>query len=121
MKGRRLDQRELARNLRSRVRGRVAARPGYFGALQLAEQVRRRFKRPAGGGRARDPQWTTKRLMPVRPETLTRLEVLAEEVSRLVHHRVEPLQVAAVLVERNLEEFTDQELATAVAGGGRKR
>ena len=49
-----LDQKELARNLRSKVRGRVAARPGYFGALQLAEEVRRRFKPPADGGRARD-------------------------------------------------------------------
>lgn len=121
MKGRRLDQRELARNLGSRVRGRVGVRPGYFGALQLAEEVRLRFKPPAGGGRSRDPEWTTKRLMPVRPETLTRLEALAEKVSRLVHHRVEPLQVAALLVERNLENFTDQELARAVAAGGRRR
>ena len=120
MKPRRLDQRALARNLGSRVRGPVAARPGYFGALQLADEVRRRFKAPAGGGRARDPQWTTKRLMPVRPETLTRLQALAEEVSRLVHHRVDPLQVAAVLLERDLEHFTDQELAATVADVGRK-
>jgi len=114
---RKLNHEELARNLGSRVRGRVAAGPGFFGALQLAEEVRRRFKAPPGGGRARDPRWTTKRLMPVRPETLSRLVALAEQVSRLVQHRVEPLQVAAVLVERDLEAFSDKELAHAVARG----
>lgn len=59
---------------RSTIRGRVTARPGYFGALQLAESVRQRFRPPAGGGRARDRGWTMKRLIPVRPETLARLE-----------------------------------------------
>jgi hypothetical protein len=59
--------------------------------------------------------------MPVRRETLARLEMLAREVSRIVHHRVEPLQVAAVLVERNLERLSDRELVQAVARAGRDR
>ena len=44
-----------------------------------------------------------KRLIPVRPETLASLEKLAAEVSGLVEHRVEPLQVAALMIERYLE------------------
>jgi hypothetical protein len=118
MKTRKLDHETLARNLGSTVRGRVAAGAGYFGALQVAEEVRRRFTKPAGGGRARDPRWTTKRLMPVRAETLARLEVLAREVSRLVQHRVEPLQVAAVLVERHLAHMNARMLAQAIASAG---
>ncbi len=114
MKARKLDHKALARRLGSTVRGKVAAEAGYFGAVQVAEEVRRRFSTPAGGGRARDPRWTTKRLLPVRPETLARLEVLARRVSRLVHHRVEPLQIAAVLVERDLAHLNAKELADAV-------
>jgi hypothetical protein len=98
----------------------VAAGSGFVGALQLAEEVRRRFKAPRGGGWARDPRWTTKRLMPVRPDTLSRLEELAQQVSELVRHRVEPLQVAAVLVERDLETFSDKELVRTVARGARR-
>lgn len=79
MKARKLDHEALTRNLGSKVRGTVAARAGFFGALHVAEEVRRRFKAPAGGGRARDPRWTTKRLMPVRPQTMTRLAALAEQ------------------------------------------
>src|SRR5713226_5249505 len=92
----------LAKNLGSQVSGRVRAGAGYFGALQVADEVRRRFRAAVGGGRARDPQWTLKRLMPVRPETLTRLQALAAQISEIVEFRVEPLQIAALLVERDL-------------------
>lgn len=96
MKRRKIDHAKLAKNLGSVVRGPVMARAGYFGALQVAEEVRRRFKPPASDGRARDPRWTAKRLMPVRPETLSRLPELARKVSKIVAYRVEPLQVAAL-------------------------
>lgn len=116
MRVRKLDQDRLSRNLGSTIRGRATARAGYFGALQLAESVRRRFRPPAGGGRARDRDWTLKRLIPVRPETLARLEKLAVEVSALVDYRVEPLQVAALLLERDLESLTENELVEAAVG-----
>jgi hypothetical protein len=117
MKAKRLDQRQLSANLGSTIRGRVTAKAGYFGALELAESVRRSFKPPAGGGRARDRRWTMKRLIPVRPETLARLEKLADAVSELVDHRVEPLQVAALLIERDLEQGSEEELVRAAASG----
>lgn len=102
MKRRALDHAKLARNLVSQARGRVSAKSGYFGALELAAEVRRRFKSPASGGRATDPGWTAKRLIAMRPDTLRRLQELANEVSRCLKYRVEPLQLAAVLIERHL-------------------
>lgn len=104
VKRRALDHAKLARSLGSQVRGRVSAKSGYFGALELAADVRRRFKSPASGGRATDPGWTAKRLIPMRPDTLTRLQELANEVSRCLMYRVEPLQLAAILIECHLEQ-----------------
>ncbi len=115
MKSKKLDHHKLSANLGSRIRGRVTANTGYFGALQLAESVTRSFKPPVGGGRARDRRWTTKRLIHVRPETLVRLEKLAELVSDLSDYRVEALQVAALLIERDLEAWSDGDLAQAAA------
>jgi hypothetical protein len=120
MKAKRIDHGRLARNLGATIRGRVSAGAGYFGALQVAEEVRRRFRHPQGGGRARDPRWTEKRLLPVRPETLARLEQLADRVSDVVEHRVDPLQVAALLVERDLDQLSDTELVKTVSRGVRR-
>jgi hypothetical protein len=117
----RISHARLAKNLRSRIAGRVRPGAGYFGALQVAEGVRRRFKAAVGGGRGRDPGWTLKRLMPVRPETLTRLQALAAQVSEIVEFRVEPLQVAALLVERDLERLDDRHVVEAVTSLARKR
>ena len=62
----------------------------------------RRFKCPASGGRATDPGWTAKRLIPMRPDTLARLQQLAAEVSRSARARVEALQLAALIIECHL-------------------
>jgi hypothetical protein len=121
MKAKGLDHVRLSRNLGSKIQGRVSAGAGFFGALQLAESVRRRFRPPASGGRARDPKWTMKRLIPVRPETLARLEKLAAEVSDLVDYRVEPLQVAAILLERDLQDPSERDLVEVVAAAGPRR
>ena len=64
--------------------------------------MRRRFQAPAGGGRATDPGWTAKRLIPMRPHTLARLQELAKEVSRYAKSRVEALQLAALIIECHL-------------------
>lgn len=104
MKLNKLDHTDLARNLGSEIRGRVSAKSGYFGVLQIAEEVRRRLKPSAAGGRATDPRWPLRRLIPIRPQTLARLQDLANEVSQLVDYRVKPLQLAAVLIERDLQQ-----------------
>jgi len=102
VKHRKVDHARRARNLGSVGQGRVSAQPGYFGALHLAAEVRRRFQAPAGGGRATDPGWTAKRLIPMRPDTLARLQNLAKEVSRYAKARVEALQLAALIIECHL-------------------
>ena len=118
VKHRGLDHAKLARNLGSDPRGRVSAQSGYFGALQLAAEVRRRFKPPASGGRATDRRWTFKRLVPVRPEVLTRLKELAAKVSALAGHRVQPLQLAAILIEHNLDQVRQTEIIEALSSSG---
>ena len=117
MKRQKIDEGKLAKNRGSKAEGTTTTRPGYFGAVQLAQEVRRRFKTPATGGRGRDPGWTTKRLMPVRRETLARLQELARAVSQIVDYRVEPLQVAALILERDLALWGDpDELNERLAG-----
>ena len=46
MKKGKLEHAALAKNLGSVVRGNTTASAGYFGALQVAEEVRRRLRRP---------------------------------------------------------------------------
>jgi hypothetical protein len=78
-------------------RGKVAAKGGYSGALQLAAEVTARFRIPPGGGRATDPSWTEQRLVRLSPETFQRLEKLARQTD------VSPMQVAAVLLEQAVD------------------
>lgn len=44
----------------------------------------------------------------------SRLEKLAADVSSVVEHRVDPLQVAVVLIERDLDQLSDRELVATV-------
>ena len=47
-----LDPEKIARTLGAERRGTVSAGGGFFGALQVAEEVRTRFRGPVKGGRA---------------------------------------------------------------------
>ena len=69
-----LDMDKIARGLGAERRGRVAAEGGYFGAMELLADIEARFSAPAGGGRRTDPRWTERRLVPLAPRTLERLE-----------------------------------------------
>jgi hypothetical protein len=102
----RLDMDKIAKALGGVRRGKVAAKGGYFGALQLAAEVKARFQVPERGGRATDPTWTERRLVPLAPRTLARLEELAAEVREQGGVSVQPLQLAALLLERTTEGLT---------------
>ena len=104
-----VDIERIAKRLGGEVKGKVSARSGYFGALALEAEVERRFRKPPGGGRATDPEWTTQRLVRCKPRTLDRLKHLADQMSR-DGHRVEPMQMAALLLEKATEQITDQEI-----------
>jgi hypothetical protein len=115
-----IDIDKIAKGLGARRRGSVAAGSGYFGAMQIAAEVQARFRVPAGGGRATDPSWTTKRLVPLADQTLRRLEQLAHGIEKKRSIHIEPMQVAALLLERTLEKVTEEdadEIARAAAAG----
>ena len=94
-----LDMDKIAGLLGAERRGKVTSRGGYFGALQLAAEVQSRFRVPARGGRATDPQWTERRLVPLAPETLARLAELVKSLRKEHGIEIAPLQLAALLLE----------------------
>lgn len=110
-----LDFDAIARGIGARRVGKVRSSGGYFGALQLMAEVNERFRVPAGGGRATNPEWTERRLIPLSPQTLDRLEELAV----LLH--AAPLQIAAVLLEKTVGQIDVEEVATLTRTAGTRR
>ncbi len=104
-----LDMDKIARGLGAERRGVVKAGSGYFGAAQLAAEVEARFRAPPGGGRATDPAWTERRLVPMDAATLAQLEALAQEVTKR-GVTVGPLQVAALLLQQAVHQVDDEAL-----------
>jgi hypothetical protein len=104
-----VDMDKIAEGLGAQRRGKVTAGSGAFGAAQLVAEVQARFRVPAGGGRATNPAWTTRRLLPLADETLDRLEQIAHDIQqkRCVH--IEPMQLAAVLLEKSLANITEED------------
>ncbi len=117
----RLDMDKIARGLGAQRRGKVANSGGYFGALQALADVRDRFRVPVGGGRPTDPNWTERRLVPLAPRTLERLEQLTVKVREQTGVRVEPMQLAGLLLEKTAERLSAEDedaLAEAVRPAG---
>jgi len=104
-----LDMSKIARGLGAERRGNVASTGGYFGAIQLLADVEARFRVPAGGGRRTDPRWTERRLLPLAPRTLKRLEALTANVREHGGGNIEPMQLAALLLEKTTEHLSDDE------------
>jgi hypothetical protein len=103
-----LDPKKIAKALGAEHRGKVTAKSGYFGAVQLVAEIQSRFHVPEGGGRATDPHWTERRLVPLAPETLTRLSQIAK---KLLHERgivIAPLQLAGLLLEHATGEVDER-------------
>jgi hypothetical protein len=104
-----LDMKKIARGLGAKRKGKVSATGGYFGAMQLLADIEARFRVPVGGGRPTDPRWTERRLVPLAPRTLERLEAIAESVTERSGLNVEPMQLAALLLEKTTEQLTEDE------------
>ena len=105
----RLNMDKIAKGLGARRRGKVTATAGYFGAAQLLADVEARFQVPIGGGRRTDPRWTERRLLPLAPETLKRLEMLTRTLREHGGGNVEPMQLAALLLEKTTERLREDE------------
>src|SRR5437867_5626006 len=104
-----LDMDKIAQGLRAERKGKVVGSGGYFGALQLLAEIEARFRVPAGGGRGTDPRWTERRLVPLAPRTLQRLDELTARVREHSGVRVQPMQLAALLLEKATEQLDEQE------------
>ena len=103
-----LDMDKIARGLGAERRGRITASGGYFGAMQLLADIETRFRVPSGGGRPTDAGWTERRLVPLAPRTLKRLEEIAAKVREHGGVSVEPMQLAALLLEKKTEELSER-------------
>ena len=62
-----------------------------------------------GGGRPTDPAWTEKRLIPLAPATLRRLERIASDIRKHKKVRLEAMQLAALLLEKSTKELSEEE------------
>ncbi len=100
-----LDMDKIARGLRAKRRGKITASGGYFGAIELVADIEARFRVPPGGGRPTDASWTERRLVPLAPRTLERLEEITAKVRKQGGVSVEPMQLAALLLEKTTEEL----------------
>jgi hypothetical protein len=116
-----LDMDEIAKGLGAARRGQVSASPGYFGALQLLAEIDARFRTPAHGGRPTDPGWTERRLVPLAPRTLKRLEEISAKVREHGVANLEPMQLAALLLERTTEQLSGDEAEELVAAALSRR
>ena len=104
-----LDMDKIATGLGAERKGKVFATGGYFGAMQLLVDIEARFRVPAGGGWPTDPRWTERRLVPLAPRTLERLEAITTKVRELSGVNVEPMQLAALLLEKTTEQLSEAE------------
>lgn len=109
-----LDMDKIAKGLGAERQGQVTASGGYFGAMQLLADIEARFRVPTGGGRPTDPDWTERRLVPLAPRTLERLEEIAAKVREHGGVSVEPMQLAALLLEKTTEGLSEDEAENLV-------
>ena len=111
----RLDMNKIAKGLGAERRGKALASGGYFGAMQLIADVATRLRVPPGGGRATDPDWTERRLVPLAPRTLKRLEEITVKVREHGGTSLEPMQLAALLLEKTTERISEDEAEELVS------
>jgi hypothetical protein len=115
----RLDMDKIARGLGAERSGRVIASGGYFGAMQLLADIEARFRVPSGGGRPTNPAWTERRLLPLAPRTVKRLEEIAAKIWEHGGASVAPMQLAALLIEKTTEPLSEHDAGELI--GSKRR
>src|SRR3989442_14598718 len=103
-----LNMDKIAKGLGPERQGKVAATGGYFGAMQLLADIEARFRVPSGGGRPTDPAWAERRLLPLPPRTLKKVEEIAGEVREHRGANPEPMELAALLIEKTTQKVTEE-------------
>jgi len=117
----RLDMDKIAKGLGAERRGKIAAKGGYFGGLQLLADVKTRFRTPARGGRPTDRTWTERRLIPLAPRTLRRLERIAARLRADGEVSLQPMQLAGLLLEKSTEGLDEKEAERLLSSSGASR
>lgn len=110
----RLDMDKIAKGLGAQRRGQVSVKGGYFGAMELVADIEATFRVPVSGGRPTDPRWTERRLIRFAPRTLKRLEKITARVRERGSLKVEPMQLAAMLLEKTTERLSEDEAEALV-------
>lgn len=72
-----------------------------------AADIETRLRVPVGKGRATDPDWTELSLVSLAPRTLKRPEAIAKDVRGRSGVSAEPMQLAALLLEKTTEQLND--------------
>jgi hypothetical protein len=116
-----LDMEKIAKGLGAKRGEKVSAKGGYFGAMHLLADVTARFRVPVGGGRPTDPRWTERRLVPLAPQTLERLEELAATIRKHGSANLEPMQLAGLLLEKTTERLSEEEAEKLLRPNGASR
>ena len=116
-----LDMDKIAKGLGAERRGKVTSTGGYFGAMQLLADIEARLRVPTGGGRPTDPGWTERRLLPLAPRTLKKLEEITAKVREHGGVNLEPMQLAALLIEKTAEQISQDEAEELVRPKRRAR
>ena len=93
----------IAKGLGAEPMGKVRSSGGFFGAMQVVSDIKARLRVPAGGGRPTDPEWTERRVLPLRRRTLERLEKITAKIRGSSGIKIEVMQLAALLVEKDVE------------------
>ena len=96
----------IAKGLGAEPMGKVRSSGGFFGAMQVVSDIKARLKVPEGGGRPTDPEWTERRVLPLRRRTLERLEKITAKIRGSSGIKIEVMQLAALLVEKDVERLS---------------
>ena len=104
-----LDMDKIAKGLGAERREKITASGGYFGAMQILADIQARFRVPSGGGRPTDRGWTERRLLPLAPRTLKRLEEITAKIREQGRVNVEPMQLAALLLEKTTDQLSEDD------------
>jgi hypothetical protein len=97
-----LDMDRIAQGLGAERRGKITARGGYFGALQLAAEVAARLRVPPND-ESIAPTQSEERIVQISTTTLEQLDQLAERF------HTNPMQVAALLLEQAVQTAVNLE------------
>lgn len=111
-----VDHDKIARHLGAERRGRVETGASPLAAAALALDIAERLRPPVGGGRPTDPSWNERRLVPLRRETLEKLDQIAAAVREKTGAQVQPLQIAAAVIEKFAGDLNADEVSAILKG-----